>query len=164
MIGSTLYTGQSNGTFLARTFDGTTFGAATTVPLNGLTSAQFPIANLTGMFFDPTTERLYYTVSGDTHMYYRYFEPEDNIIGAQTLTISGNGDGLTWNTASEMTMANGKIYYVVTSGQGANQQQNLWSINFAGGKPVPGTQVLVSGPAKGDGQTWAGRGMFVLSS
>jgi hypothetical protein len=134
------------------------------VPLNGLTSAQFPIANLTGMFFDPTTERLYYTVSGDTHMYYRYFEPEDNIIGAQTLTISGNGDGLTWNTASEMTMANGKIYYVVTSGQGANQQQNLWSINFAGGKPVPGTQVLVSGPAKGDGQTWAGRGMFVLSS
>jgi hypothetical protein len=63
-----------------------------------------------------------------------------------------------------MTMANGKIYYVVTSGVGANQQQNLWSINFVGGKPVPGTQVLVSGPAKGDGQTWAGRGMFVLSS
>jgi hypothetical protein len=164
MIGSTLYTGQSNGTFLARTFDGTTFGAATTVPLNGLTSTQFPIANLTGMFFDPTTERLYYTVSGDSHMYYRYFEPEDNIIGAQTFTISGNGDGLTWNTASQMTMANGKIYYVLTTGNGGNQQQNLWSISFAGGKPVPGTQTLVSGPAKGDGQTWAGRGMFVLSS
>jgi hypothetical protein len=164
MIGGTLYTGQSNGTFLARPFDGTTFGAATTVALNGLTSSQFPIANLTGMFFDPSTERLYYTVSGDTRMYYRYFEPEDNMIGAQTFTISGNGDGLTWNTASQMTMANGKIYYVVTTGQGANQQQNLWSINFAGGKPVPGTQVLVSGPAKGDGQTWAGRGMFVLSS
>jgi hypothetical protein len=164
MIGGTLYTGQSNGTFLARPFDGTTFGAATTVALNGLTSSQFPIANLTGMFFDPSTERLYYTVSGDNRMYYRYFEPEDNMIGAQTFTISGNGDGLTWNTASQMTMANGKIYYVVTTGQGANQQQNLWSINFAGGKPVPGTQVLVSGPAKGDGQTWAGRGMFVLSS
>ena len=164
MIGSTLYTGQSNGTFLARTFDGTTFGAATTVPLNGLTATQFPIANLTGMFFDPTTERLYYTVSGDTRMYYRYFEPEDNIVGTQTFTISGNGDGLTWNTASQMTMANGKIYYVLTTGVGGNQQQNLWSINFAGGKPVPGTQVLVSGPAKGDGQTWAGRGMFVLSS
>jgi len=57
-------------------------------------------------------------------------------------------------------MANGKIYYVVNS----LGQQNLWSINFAGGKPVPGTQALVSGPAKGDGQTWAGRGMFVLSS
>jgi hypothetical protein len=160
MIGGTLYTGQSNGTFLARTFDGTTFGTPTTVALNGLTSSQFPIANLTGMFFDPTTERLYYTVSGDTHMYYRYFEPEDNIIGTQTFTISGNGDGLTWNTASEMTMAGGKIYYVVNS----LGQQNLWSINFAGGKPVPGTQVLVSGPSKGDGQTWAGRGMFVLSS
>jgi hypothetical protein len=164
MIGSTLYTGQSNGTFLARTFNGATFGAATTVPLNGLTATQFPIANLTGMFFDPTTERLYYTVSGDAHMYYRYFEPEDNVIGAQTFTVSGNGDGLTWNTASQMTMANGKIYYVLTTGNGGNQQQNLWSINFSGGKPVPGTQTLVSGPAKGDGQTWAGRGMFVLSS
>jgi hypothetical protein len=160
MIGSTLYTGQSNGQFLARTFNGTTFGAATVVPLNGLTSSQFPIANLTGMFFDPSTERLYYTVSGDTHMYYRYFEPEDNIIGAQTLTISGNGDGLTWNTASQMTMANGKIYYVINS----LGQQNLWSINFSGGKPVPGTQTLISGPSKGDGQTWTGRGMFVLSS
>jgi len=164
MIGSTLYTGQSNGTFLARSFNGTTFGTATTVPLNGLTSTQFPIANLTGMFYDPATGRLYYTVSGDSRMYYRYFEAEDNIIGAQTFTVSGNGDGLTWNTASQMTMAGGKIYYVVTTGNGANQQQNLWSINFAGGKPVPGTQTLISGPAKADGQTWAGRGMFVLSS
>ena len=35
-----------------------------------------------------------------------------------------------------MTMAGGKIYYVVNS----LGQQNLWSINFVGGKPVPGTQ------------------------
>jgi Domain of unknown function (DUF5122) beta-propeller len=160
MIGSTLYTGQSNGQFLSRSFDGTTFGASTVVPLNGLTSSQFPISNLTGMFYDPSTGRLYYTVSGDTHMYYRYFEAEDSMIGAQTFTVSGNGDGLTWNTTSEMTMANGKIYYVVNS----LGQQNLWSINFSGGKPVPGTQTLVSGPSKGDGQTWAGRGMFVLPS
>jgi hypothetical protein len=162
MIGSTLYTGQSNGQLLARSFNGTAFGASSVVALNGLTSAQFPIANVTGMFYDPATGRLYYTVSGDSHLYYRYFEPEDNIVGAQTFTISGNGDGLTWNTASQMTMAGGKIYYVVTTGTGGNQQQNLWSIGFSGGKPVPGTQTLVSGPAKGDGQTWAGRGMFVL--
>jgi hypothetical protein len=159
MIGGTLYTGQSNGQFLSRSFNGTTFGASTALPLNGLTSSQFPISNLTGMFYDPSTGRLYYTVSGDTHMYYRYFEPEDGILGAQTITISGNGDGLTWNTTSQMTMAGGKIYYVVNS----LGQQNLWSINFVGGKPVPGTQQLVSGPSKGDGQTWAGRGMFVLS-
>ncbi len=162
MIGSTLYTGQDTGQFLARSFDGATFGASTTVALNGLTSTQFPISSLTGMFYDPATGRLYYTVSGDSRMYYRYFEPEDNLIGAQTFTVSGNGDGLSWNTTSQMTMANGKIYYVVTTGAGGNQQQNLWSIDFVGGKPVPGTQQLVSGPAKGDGQTWAGRGMFIL--
>ena len=61
-------------------------------------------------------------------------------------------------------MANGKIYYVVTSGTPGHTQQNLWSISFAGGAPVPGTQQLVSGPADGDGQNWAGRGLFVLSS
>jgi hypothetical protein len=59
-----------------------------------------------------------------------------------------------------MTMANGHIYYVTTS----FGQQNLYRIDFTNGRPVPGTQVLVSGPAKGDGQNWAGRGMFVLSN
>jgi hypothetical protein len=158
MIGSTLYTGWDDGQLYARSFDGTTFGAATAVPLNGLTPTQFPIASLTGMFYDAATGRLYYTVAGDTHMYYRYFEPEDGTVGAQTFTISGNGDGLAWDTTSQMTMANGKIYYVVD----ALGQQDLWSIDFSGGKPVPGTQQLVSGPSTGDGQTWAGRGMFVL--
>ncbi len=160
MIGSTLYTGWDTGQLLARSFDGTAFGAAAALPLNGLTSAQFPIASVTGMFYDPATGRLYYTVSGDSHMYYRYFEPEDGMVGAQTFTVSGNGDGLSWGTTSQMTMANGRIDYV----QSSLGQQNLWSIAFAGGRPVPGTQQLVSGPAKGDGQTWAGRGMFVLPS
>src|SRR5689334_3478766 len=45
MIGSTLYTGWDDGQLYARSFDGTTFGAATAVPLNGLTATQFPIAS-----------------------------------------------------------------------------------------------------------------------
>ena len=160
MLSGTLYTGWDNGQMYARSYDGTTFGLATALPLNGLTSSYFPIANLTGMFFDAASGRLYYTVAGDSRMYYRYFEPEDGVIGAQTFTISGNGDGLSWSNVSDMTMANGHIYYV-TSTFG---QQNLYRIDFTNGHPVPGTQVLVSGPAKGDGQNWAGRGMFVLSS
>jgi beta-propeller uncharacterized protein DUF5122 len=158
MVGSTLYTGWDDGELFARSFNGTAFGPATSLPLYGLTSAQFPIASVTGMFYDPATGRLYYTVAGDNVMYYRYFEPEDGIVGAQTFTASGNGDGLAWGTTSQMTMANGRIYYVVDS----LGQKNLWSIAFAGGKPVPGTQQLVSGPSAGDGQTWAGRGMVVL--
>ncbi|MGN6379616.1 MAG: hypothetical protein ACTHNU_11745 [Gaiellales bacterium] len=160
MLSGTLYTGWDNGQFLARSFDGSTFGPATALPVNGLTSSNFPISSLTGMFFDAASGRLYYTVAGDTHMYYRYFEPESGILGAQTFTASGNGDGLSWSNVSDMTMANGSIYYVVSS----FGQQNLYRIAYSGGRPVPGTQTLVSGPAKGDGQNWAGRGMFVVSN
>lgn len=160
MLSGTLYTGWDDGHLYARSYDGSTFGAATALNLNGLTSANFPIASLTGMFFDKASGRLYYTVAGDSHMYYRYFEPEDGVVGAQTFTASGNGDGLNWSSVSDMTMANGRIYYVVSS----FGQQNLYRIDFTNGVPVPGTQVLVSGPAKGDGQTWGGRGMFLLST
>ena len=161
MVGKTLYVGWDNGHFYAYPFDGSTFGTAVDVGLNGLTSTNFPIASLTGMFFDPATGRLYYTVAGDSHLYYRYFEPEDNLLGGLTYTASGNGDGLNWSNVSQMTMANGRIYYVTTSGS----THNLNSIGFSNGIPVPGTQVLnISGTAKGDGQDWSGRGMFLLSS
>jgi hypothetical protein len=160
MLSGTLYTGWDDGQLYARSYDGTNFGPATALPMNGLTSANFPIANLTGMFYDKATGRLYYTVAGDSHMYYRYFEPEDGVIGAQSFVASGNGDGLSWSNVTSMTMASGHIYYVVSS----FGQQNLYQISFANGVPVPGTQSLVSGPAKADGQTWLGRGMFVLST
>jgi Domain of unknown function (DUF5122) beta-propeller len=160
MLSGTLYTGWDNGHLYARSYDGSTFGPATDLNLNGLTSSYFPIASLTGMFFDKATGRLYYTVSGDSHLYYRYFEPESGIVGAQTFTASGNGDGLSWSNVSTMTMADGHIYYVVSS----FFQQNLYRIDFVNGKPVPGTQVLVSGPSAHDGQTWPGRAMFVESN
>ncbi|WP_410964140.1 hypothetical protein, partial [Salmonella sp. SAL4448] len=54
-----IYSGQSNGAFVRRTFDGTTLGSAETVSLNGLSSSQFPVSNLTGMFLDGGF--LYYT-------------------------------------------------------------------------------------------------------
>ena len=37
---------------------------------------------MTGMFYDPATHRIYYTVSGDAHLFYRGFSPESEIVGA----------------------------------------------------------------------------------
>ena len=48
MINSTLYTGWADGTLKARTYNGTTFGAASNVNLNGLTSFASEIPNITG--------------------------------------------------------------------------------------------------------------------
>ena len=97
------------------------------------------------MFFDGT--RLFYTVSGDGRMHWRYFLPESQLVGALDFTIDGN-----WSDVAGMTMADGKIYFARTNG-------NLYSADFANAAPVPGTEVLVS-PAT-DGYDWASRGMFV---
>ena len=56
-----------------RDFDGATAGFTAPIPLNGLTSTQFPITRVTAMFF--RNGRLYYTLSGDTRLYDRWFTP-----------------------------------------------------------------------------------------
>ena len=39
--------------------------------------------------------RLYYTLTGDTRLYYRRFTPEGGVVGADTFVASGAGDGAT---------------------------------------------------------------------
>jgi len=158
MLGNRLYTGSDTGELDVRDFDGSQFGAPAPVDLHGLTSAQFPVAALTGMFFDPATGRLYYTVSGDPRLYYRYFEPESDLVGAQTFVASGNGDGLDWSHVDGMTMAGGQIYYRANDPAHGVADYSLYRIGFANGKAVVGTTALV---AADDSSTVAG--MFVLS-
>ncbi len=59
-------------------------------PHNG-TRIPFAISTMTGMFFDPETHRIYYTVSGDSRLFYRCFAPQSDIVGAQTLTADAGG-------------------------------------------------------------------------
>ena len=69
--------------------------------------------------------------------------------------ISGNGDGLNWNSGTRgLTLANGKIYFGGTDG-------NLSSITFGATAPVPGTETLVS-PVTAT--NWASGGLFVFSA
>jgi hypothetical protein len=157
MLGSELYTGWSDGELLVRSFDGTTFGPPTPVNLNGLTAAEFPVADLTGMFYDAAGGRLYYTVAGDPSLHYRYFEPESAIVGAQTFT-SGKGDGLDWSGVDGMTMAGGQIYYRSTDLAHGVAADRLYRVAFTDGTPVPATRAVVAPAAD-----WGARGMFLLS-
>lgn len=145
MINGTLFNGQDDGHLYARSYDGTTFGAASSLALNGLTNTNFPIASLTGMAFVPSSGRLYYTVSGNSTLYYRYFEPENNLIGGQTFTA-----GTLPSAVTSMTIAGGKLYYTTAAG--------LSSIAFANGV-TSGSPSLVTGT--GD---WSGRALFVSAS
>jgi hypothetical protein len=153
LVSGRLYTGQADGTMTVRTFDGTTAGPATPIALNGLTSTQFPVSRITGMFF--WNGRLYYTLNGgDTRLYYRWFTPQSDTLGADTFVASGATDGRDWSTVNGLTMASGRLLYATTTG-------TLSTVDFSGGLPT-GTPTTVGGPTL-DGQSWQSRALFVLT-
>ncbi len=163
-----VYSGLNNGTLNVRTFDGTTFGAPATVNLNGLdvappTSFRIPgtttpvpafsthLANMTGMFFDGG--RIYYTVSGNARLYYRYFTPESRTVGAN-LFVASTGDGVNWANVRGMTMASGNLYLALTGG-------NLYKVAWSGGHPTGGVS-QIGGPLL-DGVNWTSQGLFAFA-
>jgi hypothetical protein len=152
MVSGRLYTGWSDNNLYVRDFDGTTAGPATALNLAGVnTATNFPVNRVTGMFFEPSSGRLYYTLSADARLLYRYFTPEDGVVGAETFTASATG----WSSVSGMTLASGRLYFATSNG-------NLSAVGFAGGVPT-GAATVLSGPAV-DGQSWQSRGLFVLAT
>lgn len=169
-LNGSLYYGRSNGGLYARTFDGTTAGPERTVDLLGLDRTPGPdprfvipgttipipaltdqLRNATGMFFDGG--RIYYTVAGDPRLYYRYFTPQSQVIGANLFVASGNGDGRDWSNVRGMTLANGQLYFGRSDG-------TLNRMSFSGGVPS-GTPTAIGGPAI-DAYNWASQGLFVF--
>lgn len=154
LLSGKLYTGWFDGQMYVRAFDGRRVGPPLQINLNGLTAAQFPLDSVTGMFF--YNGRLYYTLANNPSLYFRYFTPESNVIGAETFVASGDGDGLSWFGVNGMTMASGHMYFALEDG-------NLYEIDFSSGRPVPGTVSIISGPGLGDGSSWVSGGMFMAS-
>jgi PKD repeat protein len=157
MINGTVYYGFSDGQMYARTYNGTTFGAATTVNgmdlITPLTAFHTDVAKITGMFFN--SGRLYYTITGDTHLYYRYFTPESNVVGGLRFTASNGITGINFSQTAGMFVAGGKLYVATSNG-------NLQRADFVNGAPVTGTAALVSGPGV-DGTNWSSRAMFLYA-
>ena len=95
VVSGRLYTGHADGTMTVRDFDGATAGFTTPITLNGLTSTQFPISRITGMFF--WNGRLYYTQSGGARLYFRRFTLGTDTGTLSTVAFSG---GLPTGTAT----------------------------------------------------------------
>jgi len=153
LINGDLYTGQDDGRLLKRSFDGTTFGAPVDTASWTSASSTYSFSTATGMFF--TNGRLYFTKAGDPKLYYRYFEPENGLVGTQLFVASGAGDGLDWSRTAGMTSVAGKIYVADTAG-------DLRSYIMANGVPVPSSVALIGGRTV-DGQNWSATAMFVRS-
>ena len=149
-----LYTAWADGRIDVRRFGpGGALGPPSPLDLGGLgelPEARFPVALLTGMAFDAERGRLYYTIEGDRHLYYRYFTPESGVVGGLPFTASGGGDGLDWTDTRGFTLASGHLYFARSDGV-------LRRIAFENGRPLPGTAHPVDTT-----RDWSSHGMFVL--
>ena len=146
LVDGTIYNGASDGTLQARSFDGSTFGPATTVDLAGNTfGADLP--NVTGMVY--TGGRVYYTLSGDSKLYYRYFTPESRIVGAVRFEATGDLAAMNPGRVNAMFLS-GSTLYLADRTDG-----HLYSVQLA--------NAVVTGPAQlADASIdWRARGAFL---
>jgi hypothetical protein len=149
MVSGKLYTGWADGNLSVRDFDGTTAGQPTTLDLYGLPPSQFPVSQLSGMFFE--RGRLYYTVAGDPRLYFRYFTPESGVVGAEAFVASGPSAGFDWRDVAGLTLASGRLYFARSDG-------SLYRSDFEGGHPAS-KAVVVSGAGHG----WGSHGLFIVA-
>jgi PKD repeat protein len=162
MLNGNLYIAWSNGTFDRRSFDGTTYGTPVAVDtaseLTAFTNWTGDVANLTGLFYD--SGRLYFTRSGfPGTLFYRYFTPESDVVGAQRLTASTNVTGIDFSQVLGMFVSGDKLFWSQASGE---LRRINWAQGAQSGKPVAGTNTVVSGPAI-DGINWGSpRALFLF--
>lgn len=168
VIDGELFYGAADGSFTRRTFDGTSYGAASAVdPYNdpywsdvstgsgGLTyrgtkpSFYNQISSLSGLAY--SDGRLYYTRSGSSKVFSRGFSPSSGALSEATVEVpaftSSAVGGIFFDDASDSL-------YFVTAATGVLSRVG-WTGSATTGTPVP-----VSGPGI-DGVNWSGRAVFL---
>ena len=156
MIDKKLYSGRTDGTFRVQTFDGTTFGTASIVDQRGLKDFPVDVTKITGMFFDAATSRMYYTLTGDTRLFYRYFSTEINVVGAVRFVAPTNATGPQWAATRSLMLDGANLYVADSTG---TLKRWAWNANTA---VAGGPSVTVSGPAV-DGKSWAATEAFMYA-
>jgi PKD repeat protein len=168
MIGHTLFYGQTDGMLYRRSFDGEHFGEPVAInpyidplwstvetgsgPAGQTYAGVLPtwytqLSTVTGMFY--TNGRIYYTRSGQSSLFWRWFSPDSGIIGGIENTVTGGN--ITWSSTRGMFL-DGSTLYVVSSTNG-----QLLKIGFANGAPT-GTSSVANSSID-----WRGRAVFLAS-
>lgn len=157
MIDGQLYTGWSDATFKVQSYNGTTSARRrrSRSSWNGVSAtlnrfATQDLADITGMFYDPATGRMYFTKSGSNQLHWRGFSSESRVVGAQRFSSASDAGGVSWDNVQGMFMVDNQLY---TSSSNGDLVRRTW--NPSTGLPVSGTNVAVSGPNI-DGEDWGG--------
>ncbi|MEO9326139.1 hypothetical protein ABFT23_21795 [Nocardioides sp. C4-1] len=157
VVGPRLYVAHADGRLTVRSFDGTTYGPASTVytadalvPLRGWVD---DVRQATGMFFD--SGRVYFTRTGSDRLYYRYFSPQSGVVGAERLVAPAVPAGVDLRQVRGMFVASGRFFWATPDGV-------LHAAGWQRGA-VSGSVVGPSSPASAPdgGGTWNGRTLFV---
>jgi PKD repeat protein len=168
MVGRTLFYGQTDGMLYRRSFDGVGFGEPTAVnpyldplwstvetgsgPLGQTYAGVLPtwysqLSTITGVFY--ADGRVYYTRSGQSSLFWRWFSPDSGIVGGVENTVTGGN--IAWSSTRGMFL-DGDDLYVVNAANG-----QLLRIGFVGGAPT-GTSSVADATVD-----WRGRAVFLAS-
>jgi hypothetical protein len=110
VVDGRLFLGWSGGAMTVRPFNGARLGASSRVALNG---AFGDLGRVQTMFFDAATHRIYYTLRGVKTLYYRYFEPQDALVGVWRYTAPASPK-VNWNHVSNAFLIDGRLYFAQT--------------------------------------------------
>jgi hypothetical protein len=165
-VGGTVFYGMS-GNLYRRTFDGTSFGPVSavdpyhdpewdtvltdsgTTTYAGVTSNFYSeINNVTGMFY--SGGRLYYTLTNQNGLFWRWFTPDSGAVGADKFTVAG---ATGFSTAGAVFVSGGFLY--VTHRTAGTLSRMAWT-----GTAPSGVATVVSGPAV-NGVDWRAGATFV---
>jgi PKD domain len=158
LVDNTVYSPWSDGTLLARSFDGTTMGAPVSVPLylNGTTDSRafaYDVPSITGIFY--ADNRVYYTLAGDPTLYWRSFTPQSQVFGAVRNAIGATAAMLNPLRVASMFIS-GTTIYVADSSNGHLYAVTLTGATLAGPGAITGPATLVDSSID-----WRSRGAFV---
>ncbi|MCB0907396.1 MAG: hypothetical protein KDB63_09800 [Nocardioidaceae bacterium] len=81
VIDTTLYTPWADGRLRRRTLSDRDLGKPHNVDLRGGRFGR-DAKTITGIFYEPATSRVYYTMSGRSQLYWRWFTPQSRTMGA----------------------------------------------------------------------------------
>lgn len=145
-LGNQLFHADDNGDMWVSTLLGDgSLAPRSQVDLRGLTSNEWELSQLGGMFFSHEQGRVYYSLQGDPNLYWRAFTPDGQIFGDNEFIADNQGD-IPWQNVRGMDVIGDKLYFGRPSG-------NLFRATISGARVIPGTTVLVSGPGL-DGRLW----------
>ena len=168
MVGNKVFYALTDGYLYSRTFTGSSWGPAVQINpyhdpawagvnnhLGGTFDGNLPtlygqIPNLTGMFYD--AGRLYYTLYGDSRLFWRWFSPDSGIVDERTNVVDSSVD---LRNVRGVFVAGGNAYFA------SRTDSTLYKAGWSGAS-ITGSAVAISGPAI-DGTAWASRSMFLFA-